>query len=672
MPSDNISFGEEIPLDNLNKSDPRDDNMNDDISDGTMQGQDNLPEDPLLDEEIQRLQDDQSKVKIFFKKLWNGPDEIKDEPPEPFSKGILYHIEQVPQKFDQRVRHRYKVAILIGYLLAWFLIVYNILSPYFTEPPGVVGGDIQVVSLGCTSQLWNGKNAACGLNGMDCPNSQTDDIFVRCPALCDRSWTYSLEPIGDQRIRYQGYFVGGGDKVSNPVKDQLSNPYRADSYICGSAVHAGIISPFTGGCARVSYKSGAQSGFESAKGHYGVDDSISFQSFFPSSFFFKKITSGFSSNEYVHGCSDPRLPILITNIILGLPIVYLASGPVIYWVITIVGFWTIALATDPPVNVDSNDLETYASLLSIGLERFLPSCFILYALWRASTSITLGKSDSPVSHLSRVFYFYPLFWLGVLNNISFDRLPVDRFTLNDLKTQPGGAIAVACIVSLVLVCAVIQAFKIWESGKFKKYLGIYGCFVLGLFWISQLPGLTLRVHHYILAMLLIPGCCTRGVTALLFQGILLGLFLSGAARWGLAAIAETDTSLRRNDPSGKILPPELLGFDLASGLLSWTDPSSDRNRLYKGISILINDVERFVGQNISSVNLPQLFQNSTELTNLIQQTLDSKFVVDNENIPLYIRIGKKIMGTHRYSDYSNAAILKWPSGELTLPKPGIT
>lgn len=666
MPSDNISFGEEIPLDNLNKS--RDDNMNDETTQ-----QDNA-EDPLLEEEIQQLQyNQQSKIKRIFLKLWNGPDEIKDDPPTPFSKGVLYHIEQIPQKFNERVSYRYKASILTVYLVAWFLIVYNILSPYFTVPPGVVGDeDIHVISLGCTSQLWNGKNAACGLNGIDCPDSQTDDIFVRCPALCDRSWTYSLEPIGDQRIRYQGYFVGGGDKMSNPGKDQLSNPYRADSYICGSAVHAGIISPFTGGCARVSYKSGAQSGFESAKGHYGVDDSISFQSFFPSSFFFKRIASGFSSHEYIHGCSDPRLPILITNIVLGIPVVYLASGVVIYWVITIVGFWTIALATDPPVNVDSNDLETYASLLSIGLERFLPSCFILYALWKASTSVTLGKSPSPVSHLSRVIYFYPLFWLGVLNNISFDRLPVDRFTLNDLKTQPGGAISVACIVSLVAVCAVIQAFKIWESGKFKRYLGIYGCFILGLFWISQLPGLTLRVHHYILAMLLIPGCCTRGVTALLFQGILLGLFLSGAARWGLAAIAETDSSLRRNDPSGKILPPELLGFDIATGLLSWTDPTHNRNRLYNGISILINDVERYVGHNITNINLPELFQNSTELTNLIQQTLDSKFVVDKENIPLYIRIGKKILGTHRYSDYSNAAILKWPSGELTLPKPGIT
>ena len=84
----------------------------------------------------------------------------------------------------------------------------------------------------------------------------------------------------------------------------------------------------------------------------------------------------------------------------------------------------------------------------------------------------------------------------------------------------------------------------------RKIQEVLVCLLVVHYWIgvlAQLPGLTLRVHHYILAMLLIPGCATRGRTALMFQGILLGLFLSGAARWGLAAIVETADSLRRDD-----------------------------------------------------------------------------------------------------------------------------
>ena len=70
------------------------------------------------------------------------------------------------------------------------------------------------------------------------------EIIFRCPALCDRSsWTYSLIPIGDQRIKYRGYFVGGGEDPDSHA-EILTKPYRADSYPCGAAVHAGVVSPY--------------------------------------------------------------------------------------------------------------------------------------------------------------------------------------------------------------------------------------------------------------------------------------------------------------------------------------------------------------------------------------------------------------------------------------------
>ena len=57
--------------------------------------------------------------------------------------------------------------------------------------------------------------------------------------------------------------------------------------MCGAGVHAGVISPFWGGCARMSYESGEQSYFKASKGYYGVSDSIEFSSFSSSLLFLK-------------------------------------------------------------------------------------------------------------------------------------------------------------------------------------------------------------------------------------------------------------------------------------------------------------------------------------------------------------------------------------------------
>lgn len=612
------------------------------------------------------------KFRKFLYFMWRGPIEALDEPP-PKLKSLMW-FELLPGKLKPSLSGL-RATWISAYILLWFLTIYNILVPYYLHPSLLTtDNNIKIISLSCLSlsQFWQGKNAACGLNAVDCPSFPTDqDVIFRCPALCDRgSWTYSLLPVGDQRIKHRGYFIGGGhSRESDYAKDQLTDPYRADSYPCGAGVHAGLISLFSGGCARVSYSSGAQPFFNSIKGRFGVSDSIGFKSYFPTSFFFKKLhlSEGPSHDGQFTQCYDPRLLVLMLNIILGFPIVYLNGGIVSYWVMNIVGFWTIVLASDPPYTVDASDPETFASLLSIGLERFLPSCFILYVLWNCSTKRTLERTEdsSPVWEL---ILWYPLFWLGVANNMTFDRLPVDRLTIADLKEQSGALLAVLAIIITIFTCAIIQAYKIWLSGRFRKYLAVYGSFVLGLVLVSSIPNLTLRIHHYILAMLLIPGCATRGRTAIAFQGILLGLFLSGAARWGFAAIAETVTSLRRDDPSGDITPPVMVGFDLASGMLKWTNATSF-NIADHLVSLLVNDIERYIGNWTTSVNLTNILATNLELSSGIDLALA---LAKKKLIPLYLRLGLKSIPKNRYGDYTNAAVLQWPSGELLLPSVGLT
>lgn len=598
-----------------------------------------------------------------FTKIWNGPTNPRDFTPRPIQ--WLLFLEELPGKLKQRFSSGTKACLLGVYLVLWLLFWTYTLVPYLGALPSDVEG-MQVISLTCggAESFWKGKNAACGLNAHNCISN--DDVIIRCPALCDRgSWLYSLRAVGAEVIKYRGYFIGGGD--SGPQsRDTLSYPYRADSFPCGAAMHAGILSPIFGGCARVSYASGAQNRFPGVRGHYGVADSIEFPSFFPFSYVFKRLPVPLAH------CHDPRLLVMLINILLGVPVVYLTSGIAFYWILATVGFWTIITATDPPVLVDPADSETLARLISVGLERFLPTCFILYALWHLSVKHTFGipvsesgdiVNKQPGSPCSRVLLWYPFFWLSVLNNLTFDRLPVDRLTWHDIHEQPGALVTISIVFLFLVTCIVAQAYYVWLLGRFWKLLLVYGGIFAGMCFLANLPGLTLRIHHYIFGLIFIPGCATRGRTAYAFQGILLGFFLSGVARWGYASIAETSISLLRGEPLGQLAYPQITGF--SQGLLYWNSTHSDTS-LSTRVSLLVNDIERYRGESNGTVDISEIFQGNDELKALVGLELS------DSDTPVYLRLAIYLVSKRAFGDYTRAAILKIPSFEFEVPPPGIT
>ncbi|CCH43751.1 putative membrane protein [Wickerhamomyces ciferrii] len=606
----------------------------------------------------------------FWQKVWYGPEYPSDDPPS-FNSAF----EQYPKIFRHRYSHKTRLLLLIGYCFLWFVLIYSILNPNLTSPPTIKGKRQSIISLSCNGQeyFWKGKNAKCGLNGELCAPFEDREAIVRCPALCDRGgWTYSSTPVGDRMVKYTGYTIGGGYKQPENGDDTLTYPYRADSFTCGSAVHAGILSPFFGGCVKVSFV-GSQLNFNSTMGNYGTDFSVPFPSFFPSSYVFKMLPEGIS------GCYDPRILILFANILLGLPIVYLADGLATFWIVNLVGYWTLLLSLDPPLIVDPEDPSSVHELFSVGFQRMLPMCFVLYTLWKSAAKRTFSEPSSP---LAKVCLWYPLFWLGLCNSITFDRLPVDRLTPQDLKEQPGGLIAVLSIVSTILVCAVIQAYKLWKSGRFQKYFKIYITFILGVFTLAMLPGLSLRIHHYILALLLIPGCATKGLTAYMFQGILLGLFLSGVAKWDFASILETQRSLLRDEAGGNLAPPAF-SKNIENGIVSWIDHNSTSSLLANGQSIppkdqllgyslLINDIERYVG-NETMIDLSNLIGDNKSLKELVDKSLEDN-TDENGDITLFLRLAKSTLSHSggRRGDYTRAGTLKWPSGNWTAPPEGLS
>lgn len=352
--------------------------------------------------------------------------------------------------FRQRIpRLSVRLCILVVYCCLWLGILLGFVQYYFVRPPTFFqnnGDGVPIKTLTCTSTIfWKGKNNACGLGAANCKPFDSKELYIRCPALCDRGgWTYSAINVGNRRVKHTGFEIGGGELHDGEL---LSYPYRADSFACGAAVHAGVVSPFVGGCAKVSM-SGAQDSFKSRNGRYGTDPSVEFDSFFPSSFNFKQLVDGFSSR-----CYDPRIPVVIINIILSLPVFFLYESIYGYWIITVVGYWTLVLFLDPPLIVNPYAPETAYELLSLGFQRMLPLGFVLYVLWKCSVKRTLSNG----SPLVTVLCWFPTFWLGVMNNVTFDRLPVDRLTLSDLKEQAGAIAAVGSIITVIVVCAIIQA-----------------------------------------------------------------------------------------------------------------------------------------------------------------------------------------------------------------------
>ena len=67
--------------------------------------------------------------------------------------------------------------------------------------------------------------------------------------------------------------------------------------------------------------------------------------------------------------------------------------------------------------------------------------------------------------------------------------------------------------------------------------------ILPLIILLVLPGLRLRIHHYILGLVFMPGTAFKVRPSLAYQGLLLGFFINGIARWGFDSIIQTPAAL---------------------------------------------------------------------------------------------------------------------------------
>jgi len=251
--------------------------------------------------------------------------------------------------------------------------------------------------------------------------------------------------------------------------------------------------------------------------------SIGFPTVFPVSF-------RVDESKFLTHCSDLRNIALVLDILVTCALfVLLRPKPIItFWCLTCIGFWHVALFSrphGPPPRVD------------IAFGTFLPVLFIAYGFWRIAFRYVLPAfSKAP---LESCFLYLSGYWVAVLSNLTFDKLPLYRLTASDIKTRSGAAETFAIGLVIIFVLTINQLRVIRKTGWLYYYLGWYAVGGSVLLVLGLLPGLSLRLHHYIVAVMMIPVTAFPTRLSAIYQGLLLGLFLNGIAGFGFASILQS-------------------------------------------------------------------------------------------------------------------------------------
>jgi hypothetical protein len=384
--------------------------------------------------------------------------------------------------------------------------------------------------------------------------------------------------IGPEIINYRSLVVGG--TPSSTENDAFV--YRGDSFICAAAVHAGIISNDNGGCGVLSLI-GEQDSFGSVLRN-GIN-SVAFDSTFPMSFAFSQTPAIESATGK---CQDPRWSLLTLSTIFTALFGLATSAATFFAPVFTILFFQTSMASDPPSYSD------YASLASTTLSRFLPAAFVAAIFYRYSVRKTLRNCRAPVE---KTILWVGGAWVGALGNYTFERIPIQRLTGHDIQQQPGAITALVIIVLVLFAVVLYQAWCFRNEGRLPRYLALYATLGVSLGVLAAMPKLSLRIHHYIIALLLLPGTALQTRVSFLCQGLLVGLFVNGIARWDFDSILQTAAALRGDAQLGSGLPsiPEPI-VNGTSITFAW----ESLLRGYQGVSVVVNDVERYRGSGGSN------------------------------------------------------------------------
>lgn len=567
--------------------------------------------------------------------------------PQPYRiKPLFPAVQEYPLYLVERFLpgRKRRFWVLFFYFAIW-LVTFVLLKRDGTLATEVEGwGTPEVITCGTT--YWSAGNM-CGVDGNNCRPFNGSGFPFRCNAKCEAYHLLNPRAVGDQEINYRPLVVGGPSKDTG-IDSELdqSAVYRGDSFLCAAAIHAGVITNAAGGCGVVELV-GQTDNFVSTDRNGII--SVGFDSYFPLSFRFHE--------DAACEARDVRWSLLALSAVFTGVLSLFTNHPALFFFPNFIGvFWTIGTAMDPPPH------RSVAALFANIIGKFLPAMFCAWVMYdRMGIRRTLKGLTAQIE--KTILWLGPC-WVGAMDNYTLSFIPISRLNAHDLQQQPGAKAALAIIIILLVVIIGTQVYFFQQEGRFRKYIVLYAIFIFSILMSLTLPGVSLRIHHYILALLLLPGTSLQTRPCLIYQGLLVGLFINGIARWGFDPVLQTPASLQGDAQKGSVLPhilPPVIdmvnvtaatagGFEPVSNItFTWDKP---RESYIDGISILVNDVERFRSYFEDQVGQEESF--------VWSRTADL-------DLPEYFRFA--FMEGSSSGDYSKAGI--WTAdGEWVNMKPG--
>ncbi|KAK0521878.1 hypothetical protein OC834_006496 [Tilletia horrida] len=524
-------------------------------------------------------------------------------------------------------------------------------SVFSTSPGG--GGEQSATFYGCTSTYWL-RNAECGLNGQNCAPFVSDSpAAFRCPQGCLGTKLGAPRAVGDEVAAWVPLVVGGGDS---------NQTYRGDSWVCAAAAHAGVIDDRRGGCGTLSL-TGTFSDFIGVRRN-GVD-SVSFNSTFPLSY-------RFGTNIAAGKCTDRRGQLYVLDVIMSAFVGFvLRPKPIVwYWILVCVGYWHVNFASEP---------RDYPPPVGAAFGDFLPTLFACYVVWRIAFRFVWPYfAHVP---LERETLTLAAFWIGVLLNVVFADVPLNRLVGRDLASQPGSITALVIIIIVVIVLALNQVRVIRKTTLLPRYLSIYavGAVVVGL--LAAIPGESLRLHHYIIALVLLPGCAFPTRLSLIYCAFLLGMMENGLGRWGFDGIIQDVATVIGDGTLGTGRPVFLnsstnwagvnSSSPIANGIVAWAplNTSDPDQQGFDSFNLLVDDVLRYSGSG-TTFNLSTLIEDFDVGTGADDGT-GAALVDQLQREPHFLRLAFASGSGSSPGDFTRAATVYF-NGTFVDAPPGAT
>ncbi|ROV98398.1 hypothetical protein VMCG_07145 [Cytospora schulzeri] len=527
---------------------------------------------PFIDNLRQRIpQPIQSRSNAIVNWL-RGP-----EPPHVWKiRPFLPRLQQLPLRLVDRFlpRQWQRVFALFIFYVCWIATFAAVLHESSIVED--VDGYGPPVLADCGSTFWS-ENNGCGLDGISCQPFANSSFAFRCPASCASEEVLNPRYVGAQEVIYETLVVGGPTENAG-AGDASGFVYRGDSFICPAAIHAGIISNAGGGCGVVSLI-GQHNNYPSVTRN-GIS-SIGFDSSFPSSF------------TFAHGsvpCRDLRWQLLAVSVVYTSLLCLFTRSPSVFFYSIVIGcYLQAALATDTPEYAD------VYTLVSTAMGKLLPLLFVMQVMYQLYIRQTLFGLAAPVERT--VLWLGPC-WVATVADYTFELIPLQRLTSHDINQQPGAIASLVVIVVVIIFIFLGQAWAFRREGRLLRYLGLYVCLGIIIGLLAAIPNEDLRIHHYILGLLLIPGTSIQTRPSLVYQGILVGLFINGIAKWGFDSILQTAAELQGDAILGTSLPV-ITAINATASNIAFSWPGLPDG--YNGTSVLVNDVERHrFGQDVTS------------------------------------------------------------------------